>query len=563
MKSETTIPRGFLRFAVLLCVAGGLAFAQPMVPDEAGGASNGGPRQGQVDPHDPTTPVGAVRSFIDRCRAGEYEAAATHLSLERIPPERRAAAGLTLARRLKVVLDRKLWVDYEQLSDRPEGRLDDRLPPDLESIGRLEGTEIEILLQRAGGPADGRAWKFSASTVARIPALYAEHGYGSLGEWLPAPLIELQFLELRLWQWGGIVLLAVAAWLLGWVAVRVFNWIARPVVKRTRTALDDRVLGLVASPLRLLFALSCFALGSYALRLAAPAQGFLTGLEKGVAVLAMTWMAFRIVDVIAALIQERLEAGERKAALAAVPLGRRASKVFLVALALIGVLGNLGFDVTGLIAGLGVGGLALALAAQKSIENLFGGVTLIADRPVGVGDFCRFGDGRSGTVEEIGLRSTRVRTLDRTLVTVPNSKFSEIELENFAVRDRIRLVATLGLRYETSPDQLRFVLTRLREVLIDHPRVSNDPARVRFAGFGASSLDVEVFAYVETDDFAEFTAIREDLFLRFMDVVAEAGTGFAFPSQTLYMGRDEGLDAARTRQAEERVAAWRAEGGPP
>jgi MscS family membrane protein len=204
--------------------------------------------------------------------------------------------------------------------------------------------------------------------------------------------------------------------------------------------------------------------------------------------------------------------------------------------------------------------LAFALAAQKSIENLFGGVSLITDQPVRVGDFCRFGDGKMGTIEEIGLRSTKVRTLDRTVVTVPNSSFSELQLENFASRDRVRLLTMLGLRYETSPDQLRYVLTGLREVLVGHPRVADEPQRVRFSGFGAHSLDVEVFAYVETTDFNEFCAIREDLFLRFMDVVQEAGSGFAFPSQTLYLGRDDGLNAERVGHAEEAVRAWRVEG---
>jgi MscS family membrane protein len=310
----------------------------------------------------------------------------------------------------------------------------------------------------------------------------------------------------------------------------------------------------------LLVALAIFTAGSYLLRFAAPVYTFLGHFEKGLVLVALTWLAFRFVDVVSALLAERMERDGRRTAIAALPLGRRAVKVFLIALALIGVLQNLGFNVTGLIAGLGVGGLAVALAAQKSIENLFGGVTLITDQPVRVGDFCRFSDGKLGTIEEIGLRSTKVRTLDRTVVTVPNSRFSEIDLENFAVRDRIRLATTLGLRYETTPDQLRHVLVGLRKVLIAHPKVSNDPARVRFSGFGAHSLDIEIFAFVTTSDFNEFCAVREDVFLRLMDVVATSGTGFAFPSQTLYMGRDDGLDPEGTRRAEEQVQVWRREG---
>jgi MscS family membrane protein len=217
-----------------------------------------------------------------------------------------------------------------------------------------------------------------------------------------------------------------------------------------------------------------------------------------------------------------------------------------------------GFNVTALVAGLGIGGLAFALAAQKTIENLFGGVTLLADRPIVVGDFCRFGD-KIGTVEEIGLRSTRIRTLDRTVVTVPNAQFSDLQLENFAKRDVIRLYAVLGVRYETTPDQLRFVLAELRSMLLAHPKVSPDPARVRFVGFGAYSLDLELFAYVYTADWNEFLTIREDIFLRIMDIVESAGSGFAFPSQTTYLGRDDGLDEEKTREAQTRVETWRKE----
>jgi MscS family membrane protein len=396
--------------------------------------------------------------------------------------------------------------------------------------------------------------------VARIPSLYEEHGYGALGEILPEPFMELQFFEVRLWQWIGLVLLVLASYFLAWAAVKILYLIVRPIVARTETELDDRILRIMASPVTLLFALAAFTAGSYLLRFSAPVYQFLGSFERGLALVAITWLAFRCVDVISALLGERMEKEGRRTATAVLPLGRRAVKVFLIALALIGVLQNLGFNVTGLIAGLGVGGLAVALAAQKSLENLFGGVTLITDQPVRVGDFCRFSDGKTGTIEEIGLRSTKVRTLDRTVVTVPNSRFSEIDLENFAVRDRIRLATTLGLRYETTPDQLRHVLVGLRKVLITHPKVSNDPARVRFSGFGASSLDIEIFAFVTTSDFNEFCAIREDIYLRFMDVVAASGTGFAFPSQTLYMGRDDGLDQEGSRRAEEQVQRWRREG---
>jgi MscS family membrane protein len=225
-------------------------------------------------------------------------------------------------------------------------------------------------------------------------------------------------------------------------------------------------------------------------------------------------------------------------------------------LAFVAILDGFGFSVTALIAGLGVGGIAVALAAQKTIENLFGGISLYGDRPVRVGDFCSFGD-KIGTVEEIGIRSTRVRTLDRTLITIPNAEFSNLQLENYAKRDRMRLFAMIGVRYETTPEQLRYILVEIRKLLYAHERVTPDPARIRFVGFGAYSLDLEIFAYVDTSDWNEFLGVREDIYLRIMDIIEASGTGFAFPSQTLYLGRDGGLSAERAGEVAEEVQGWR------
>jgi MscS family membrane protein len=218
-----------------------------------------------------------------------------------------------------------------------------------------------------------------------------------------------------------------------------------------------------------------------------------------------------------------------------------------------------GVPLTPVLAGLGVGGLAIALAVRPTLENIIGGLTLFADKPLRVGDFCRYGD-KMGTVVQIGLRSTRVRARDRTVVTIPNAEFSQMQLENFTARDKTLYRFTLGLRYETTPDQLRYVITNMREMLLGHPRVQSKRLRVRFRGFGAYSLNVEVFAFVNTKNREEYLGIQEDLNLRIIDIVAEAGTGFAFPSQTTYLGRDIGLSAEHGREAETRVQEWRSKG---
>jgi MscS family membrane protein len=220
---------------------------------------------------------------------------------------------------------------------------------------------------------------------------------------------------------------------------------------------------------------------------------------------------------------------------------------------------HFGVPLTPLLAGLGVGGVAVALAARSTLENIIGGFILFADRPLKVGDFCRFGD-KIGTVEEIGLRSTRVRSQERTIITVPNAEFANLQLENLTKRDAILLRKTLKLRYETTPDQLRFILAKLRELLLAHPKVTPEPARVRFIGFGEHSLDLEVFAYVETTDWGEYLAICEDIFLSMMDIIEQAGSDLAIPAQVHYVAQDEGVDAERSRVAENEVERWRAQG---
>ncbi len=215
-----------------------------------------------------------------------------------------------------------------------------------------------------------------------------------------------------------------------------------------------------------------------------------------------------------------------------------------------------GADVVPLLAGLGVGGLAVALAVRPTLENMIGGLILYADRPIRLGDFCTFG-ALSGTVERIGLRSTRVRALDRTLVTIPNATFADMQLVNYAHCDKMLIETVIGLRYETTPEQLRHVLAKLRQICLAHPKIETDTLRVRFGAFGASSLDVNVRVYALTNEWNEYHAVREDLYLRFAEAIEASGTGVAFPSSTVYLSRDGGLDPDRTRMAEKEVAAWR------
>lgn len=202
---------------------------------------------------------------------------------------------------------------------------------------------------------------------------------------------------------------------------------------------------------------------------------------------------------------------------------------------------ELGLPVVGVLAGLGVGGLAVALAAQSSIENLIGGLNLYADRPIRVGDFCDYA-GIQGHVEHIGLRSTRIRALDRTVTSVPNSLLAKVHVTNFALRDQMLFRHTLDLRYETTTEQLRALVNSISAYLKANPVVLGRVAepRVRVVGFGEWSIKLEVYAYVDATDVPKFLVIQQELALAIIDLVRRSGTDFAFPSRTVYLSKDTG-----------------------
>jgi len=277
-----------------------------------------------------------------------------------------------------------------------------------------------------------------------------------------------------------------------------------------------------------------------------------------VAILAV-WAVFRLSYAFAETVVSAPKIGRQGIDAALVRLGMRIIAFVAGALIIIYSLRHLGADMVPLLAGLGVGGLAVALAAQRTFANFIGSLILFINKPIRVGDFCRYGD-QIGTVEQIGLLATRIRSLERTVVTVPNAQFSEMEIDNFAVRDQRLLKTVLQLRYETTSEQLRFVLARLRELLLGHPKVTPAPARVRFIGYGAYSKDVEIFAYLDCADQDTFLAIQEDILLRMEDIVVEAGSGFAFPSQTAYIARDKAGDVGLRGKAEAEVNKWRDHG---
>jgi MscS family membrane protein len=268
------------------------------------------------------------------------------------------------------------------------------------------------------------------------------------------------------------------------------------------------------------------------------------------------WLALRVVAHIMDRLRDRAIARGSTGTGSLVLLGQRILKVVVVLFAGLAVLGALGFNLTTALAGLGIGGLAIGFGAQKTIENLFGGISLLGDEVIRVGDACNF-NGRVGTVEDISLRSTRIRTVERTELSIPNGTLATMNVENLSRRDKFLFNPNLGLRPETTPDQLRYVVTEARRFLYQHPKVETASARIRLANLEQGWPSLEVFSYVLTRDGAEFTAIREDILLRLMTIVQDAGTAFTFPSQNVYLGRNKGVDEEKAKQAESKVREWR------
>jgi MscS family membrane protein len=498
------------------------------------------------------TPRAAVLGYFRAVNAADWEQATEYLDLRNLPGGLSDADGPELARKLKVVLDRTLWVDIEALSTDPTGHSDDGVASYRDWVGRLklDDEQIDILLQRVPDGSGGRIWKISNKTVGDIPRLYESYGYGPIGEWLYQLLPEYEFLGLQTWQW---VMLA-GLFAVGYAIALVLTWLLAFMIRRSQSALREELSGFTTGPIRflimVLFVRALFDTISPSVTALAIAEG------QTLLTIVMTWVVISIVEIIRRNLANRMEARGAHQAKVLLRPAATAVKILIVVIAGMIWLENLGFKATTLLAGLGIGGLAVALAAQKSVENIIGAITLYAASPVRVGDFCRYGD-KLGLIEEIGLRYSRIRTLDRTVVTVPNAALAEMHLENFMERDKVWFHPKIRLRYDTTPDQIRYVLVEVRKMLYAHPKVDPDPARIRFSGFGEHSLDLDIFAYIPTRDFDEYLEVAEDINLRIMDIVAQAGCVLAVPTQTLWMERGQRPDRDAAHAAEQMVEQWR------
>jgi MscS family membrane protein len=353
-------------------------------------------------------------------------------------------------------------------------------------------------------------------------------------EHMPPSLREIGPQELSWWQWLSLPGLAVCSLALALPLSHLSRALLARVLRNGATSADEARLRRVSGPLLLGWATVLFSLGLPWLRLHPEARAAVHVGLRATGLLAFYWALSRGIDVVGQVVRVSAWGGTHPSTRSLLPLASKVGKVFVVVLAVVAFLSELGYAVTSLVAGLSIGGVAVALGAQKTLENLFGAFSIGADQPFLQGDTVRVGD-LTGTVEVVGLRSTRIRTQERTLVTIPNGKLADMQIESFAPRDRLFLGITLRLVYGTRAEQLRAILAGLEQALREQPKLWPEGMSVRFVGLGEYSLNIDVQAWFSTTDWNQFLVIRQEALLRFIEVVENNGSALAFPTRTLQL----------------------------
>ena len=506
-----------------------------------------------TDPLGRTTPSSSLYGFLKAAQSGDYSIAAQYLQMT---PAHRQTEGEQAASKLKFVLDH-VFTGNPSRYTQPEGTPQEGVPLGHQKLGTMSAGDVEVDLDltRVSDANAGKIWLISADTLVKLPELYDQAEARQVESKLPRFLVRYQFAGMPLWQWGALLIGVPLAASIGWLLLALLEiplrWWARRHGK-----LDVANWRTVSGPAWLLAGTLIHQIFVVYLRMPLLPRHYYFQITSIALILSATWIAWRFVRWSLRRVRVRALAGGHAGTGTLMLLGERILKIVIFILGALAVLSNLGFNMSTALAGLGIGGLAIGFGAQKTIENLFGGVSVLADEVFRVGDTCRFGD-RTGMVEDIGLRSTRLRTEERTLLAIPNGTVATINLENLSRRDKILFKTNFGLRPESKADHVRFVLSEVRKLLYSHPKVETKTVRVRLTDIAGAALNMEVLSYILTQDFNEFAAVREDLLLRIMDIVEDAGGSLALPSQTLYITRDAGLEKQKAQEAAHKIAELR------
>jgi len=510
----------FRLLPLLLLVLGFQAGAQENVEEE--------PPQVVDDEFDRGTPDRSARGFLVAVDADDYETAAEYLDLRNLRGAATDLTGAQLARRFEVIVHRANWTDVDELVDDPAGRGNDNLPDYRDSIGTLEhdGKEIRLLMQKVPRGDGEFIWKISNATVSLIPELYETYGYTEVIEDLRRSLPRVSFLGYELFKWVA----ALAAGAAAYVTVFLLALAIRRVLGDPGTPSHRQVFRFLVAP---------FGVWAVAMAMSSVASSLGRGVTaEAVArwsplpVLLTVWVLFATINLLRTIYDNHLHKQGREGAVVLLRPVSNAVKLLIFVSGILVYLDGLGINITTVLAGLGVGGIAVALALQKPMEDVFGAITLYSQQPVRVGDFCQIGT-TTGTIEEIGLRTTFIRTLANTRIAVPNARLATEAIDNISARQKILYRPSLRLRYDTPPEQIQRVMEGIRELLGSHEKILADGSRVRFVEIADDALRIEVFAYLDTAVWTDYLELAEELNLRILEIVATAGTSLSLPASTL------------------------------
>jgi MscS family membrane protein len=509
-----------------------------------------------------TTPRGTVLGFLEAAHRGDFATADEYLQMSE---SERRRGGQQIARKLEVLMDRSFSGHTSGISDRPEGRPAFESVPGQEKIGtfQVEDNSADVILVRVSS-AGGQIWLFSSETVNQVTDLFDQLPMNTIEQHLWPALVTRQFLGAPIWIWLGMILLVPAALVAGWLLVLTVMLPRKVWEHRHRTQALPSKWWEIPTPAWFIAAVVIHRVAVSNLGIPFLYRYYYSRFVLILIEIGLAWAIWQAIAWVGRRAQRRAIMRGEAVTTSFLLLGQRVAKALVIIVTALVVLSTIGVNTSAAVAGLGIGGIAIAFASQKTLENLFGGALVLSDQTIRVGDVVNLGSIQGtvvqGTVEDVNLRATRLRTVARTEVSVPNGALATMNVENLTARDKILLQSTIGLRRDTTPDQLRFILAEFRRMLYTHSQVETGTARVRFITLAENSLDIEFFCYVQTRDFSEFLAAREDILLRILDIIDSAGTSLAMPSQTLYLARDSAADAGKAEKkaaAQAQVAKWR------
>jgi MscS family membrane protein len=487
------------------------------------------PSPPKVDSLGRNNPRSAVTGFLEACNGRDYADASQYLDLSAISPQDRAQRGPALARQLESILNSDSHFSVLMLSRDPEGDRSDDADPNREHIATVTLGNLPVTLEMERttlSPGGTLVWLFSTDTVAAIPKLTLSAAPPAIARYLPPFFSSVRIAETPLWKWLALILSALLLLALSRQVDRLLAVLSRIAGPRAHAAAYVPWFQAIIEPLRVILLLLAFRLALEVVGPSAIARLYIGRAAQALLVCSLAWCLMRLVELFLSRVEGNLNAGGQFASRSMVRLGRRTANFTIVVLGILLVLSNWGYNTAALVAGLGVGGIAIALAAQQTIANVFGGVSIIGDHPVRIGEFGKFGD-LIGTVEDIGMRSTRIRTLNRTLVSVPNTAFAGYNLENYSSRDKILFNPTLSIKRTTPEEQVHRLVESLRQMLAANELVESVPTPVRVTSLAAAALNVEIFCYVRTPDIDRFYTIQGDLLLAINRSLQEANIELA------------------------------------